>query len=171
VLIRAGQQLVEAFTIRPDYMQDVEPAPEEVNFADRGLALTRRFLALKIWLSINVLGLSWFRSLVAHSCRLAELAQILLEQSPRFEILCPRRLSIVCFRWRPDHEQDQEKLDRLNLALIEGVRRSGRAFLSSTRLRGRVAIRLCFVNWRTTSADVEEVIRLLERIGEQLSRE
>jgi glutamate/tyrosine decarboxylase-like PLP-dependent enzyme len=157
-------------------MQDVEPAPEEVNFADRGLALTRRFRALKIWLSVKVLGVNWFRSLIARSCRLAELAQGLLEQSPVFEILSPRQLSIVCFRYvprrlRPDHEQHQPLLDRLNLALIERLRLSGRAFLSSTRLHGRVAVRLCFVNWRTTSADVEEVVRLLVEMGEKLSAE
>jgi aromatic-L-amino-acid decarboxylase len=119
------------------------------------------------------LGIHWFRDLVARSCRLAELAQGLLEQSPRFEILCRRQLSIVCFRYVPakfraDNAANQQTLDRLNLALIEGVRASGRAFLSSTRLHGRVAVRLCFVNWRTTAADVEEVVRLVEKVGEQL---
>ena len=173
VLIRDGPRLAQTFTLRPDYMQDVEPAPEEVNFADRGLALTRRFRALKIWLSVKVLGIAWFRDLIARGCRLAELAQGFLEQSPRFEILSPRQLSIVCFRYvpaelRPDNEEDQPALDRLNLALIDAVRASGRAFLSSTRLHGRVAVRLCFVNWRTTAADVEEVVRLVERVGEQL---
>jgi glutamate/tyrosine decarboxylase-like PLP-dependent enzyme len=173
VLIREGRQLAETFTIRPEYMQDVEPAPEEVNFADRGLALTRRFRALKIWFSIKVLGVSWFRNLVGHGCRLAELAQVLLERCPGFEILCPRQLSIVCFRYVPAgfraiDEEDRERLDRLNLAIIDAVRSSGRAFLSSTRLHDRVALRICFVNWRTTAADVEEVVRLLGEVGQRL---
>jgi glutamate/tyrosine decarboxylase-like PLP-dependent enzyme len=173
VLIREGRRLAQTFTMRPDYMQDVEPAPEEVNFADRGLALTRRFRALKLWFSIKVLGVAWFRSLVAHGCRLAELSQALLEQSPGFEIISPRQLSIVCFRYVPPNfqpagEGDQEQLDRLNLAIIEKVTLTGRAFLSSTRLHGRVALRLCFVNWRTTAADVEEVVRLLREVGERL---
>jgi aromatic-L-amino-acid decarboxylase len=170
VLIREGRRLAETFTLRPDYMQDVEPTAGEVNFADYGLALTRRFRALKIWLSVKVLGLGWFRSLVAHGCRLAELAQGILEQSPRFEILSPRQLSIVCFRYVPAGIRlDPKSLDRLNLALIERVRVSGRAFLSSTRLHGRVAVRLCFVNWRTTTADVDEVVQLLEAAGAQLA--
>ena len=54
----------QAFALRPEYMQDVEPAEDEVNFADRGIALTRRFRALKVWLSVKVLGLGWFRRLV-----------------------------------------------------------------------------------------------------------
>jgi aromatic-L-amino-acid decarboxylase len=171
VLIRDGARLTETFTLRPDYMQDVEPASGEVNFADRGLALTRRFRALKIWLSVKVLGVSWFRNLIARSCRLAEFAQLLLEQSPRFEILSPRRLSIICFRYVPAGFQGNEDtaLDRLNLALVERLRLSGRAFLSSTRLAGRVAVRFCFVNWRTTAADVEEVVPLMGELGERLS--
>jgi glutamate/tyrosine decarboxylase-like PLP-dependent enzyme len=169
VLIKEGEGLAETFTLRPDYMQDVEPATGEVNFADRGLALTRRFRALKIWLSIKVLGLEWFRNLIARSCRLAEFAQILLEQSPQFEIVSPRQLSIVCFRYVRDEKQDPGGLDQLNLALIERVRSSERAFLSSTRLHGRVAVRLCCVNWRTTAADVEEVVQLLTDLGNQLN--
>jgi glutamate/tyrosine decarboxylase-like PLP-dependent enzyme len=166
VLIREGRRLADAFAYRPDYMQDVVPGETEVNFSDWGLALTRRFRALKIWLSVKVLGLGWFRALVERSCRLADLAQGLLEQSPRFEILCPRQLSIVCFRYRPTAEIGEADLDRLNLDLTEGLRLTGRAFLSTTRLRGRVALRMCFVNWRTTAADVEEVVgRLLDIAG------
>jgi glutamate/tyrosine decarboxylase-like PLP-dependent enzyme len=174
VLVRDGKLLGRTFALRPDYMQDVEPAADEINFADYGLALTRRFRALKIWLSVKALGVGWFRALVAHCCRLAELSQALLERSPVFEVLAPRQLSIVCFRYVPAGfrgrtPQDEEYLDRLNLELLERLRATGKAFLSSTRLRGRVALRLCFVNWRTTAADVEEVLQLLRAIGATIS--
>jgi glutamate/tyrosine decarboxylase-like PLP-dependent enzyme len=188
LLVRDGRALVRTFGLRPDYMQDVQPAGDEVNFADHGLALTRRFRALKIWLSLKVLGVGWFRELVTRSCQLAELAQAMLEREAVFEILSPRRLSIVCFRFVPrrgqetraQHEEthaqqqgrwgdEEADFDKLNLALIDAVRATGRAFLSSTRLRGRVAIRMCFVNWRTTTADVAEVVALLKTLGNELA--
>jgi aromatic-L-amino-acid decarboxylase len=174
LLVRDGRRLADTFALRPDYMQDVEPGAGEVNFADHGIALTRRFRALKIWLSVKVLGVRWFRDLAKRCCRLADFAQALLEQSGCFEVLCPRQLSIVCFRYAPANlrvgdSAGEQELDRLNLALVEGLRATGRAFLSSTRLDGRVALRFCFVNWRTTAADVEEVVRLLTEIGTQLS--
>jgi glutamate/tyrosine decarboxylase-like PLP-dependent enzyme len=174
VLVRQPGLLARAFTLRPDYMKDVEPAQDEVNFADRSLALTRRFRALKIWMSIKTLGVDWYRSLVRHSCRLAEFAELLLRVHGSFEVLCERRLSIVCFRFRPPSmrvttERDEERVDELNLKLLDALRASGKAFISSTRLRGRVALRLCFVNWRTTAADVEAVIGLLAEIGESLT--
>ena len=54
-------------------------------------------------------------------------------------------------------------------ALVEALRQTERAFLSSTRLGGRVAVRFCFINWRTTAADVEEVVTLLVRLGGELA--
>src|SRR5262249_35685743 len=156
-----------------DYMQDVEPASDEINFADQGLALTRRFRALKIWFSIKVLGLDWFRQLVARSCRLADYAQLLLEKSPAFRILSPRRLSVVCFQYVTPMSQsvrgyDEEPLNQLNLTIVDAARESGKAFPSSTRLNGRVALRLCFVSWRTTSSDVEVAVQLLQSLGDRL---
>jgi aromatic-L-amino-acid/L-tryptophan decarboxylase len=157
LLVREGKRLPETFAIRPEYMQDVEPAGDEVNFADQGLALTRRFRALKIWVSVKVLGVAWFRALAEHCCRLAEFAEALLRRSAVFEVMSLQQLSIVCFRHVPAGfiartEEDERQLDALNLRLIEELRATRRAFISSTRLRQRVALRFCFVNWRTTAA-------------------
>ncbi|MFN4259261.1 MAG: pyridoxal phosphate-dependent decarboxylase family protein [Gemmataceae bacterium] len=169
VLTRHGPLLGETFALRPDYMQDVAPGDQEINFCDHGIALTRRFRALKIWFSMQVLGVGWFRRLVEHCRDLAELAQRLLRQSPVFEVLGPRHLSIVCFRYAPPGQSsDMEFLNRLNLALVEALRATGQAFISSTRLGERVALRFCFINWRTTARDVEEVIELLAELGAKL---
>jgi len=175
LLVRDGALLPATFGMRPDYMQDVQPDQDEVNFADRGLGLTRRFRALKIWLALQTLGLGWHRQLIQHCCRLAELAQGLLRQVPEMEILSPRRLSVLCFRYAPRGSGKQpgreQHLDRLNLALIDALRATGKAFLASTRLNGRVALRFCFVNWRTTTADVEQVVGLLQQEAERCFRE
>jgi aromatic-L-amino-acid/L-tryptophan decarboxylase len=174
ILVRDGALLPQAFAQHPEYLQDVGAGEDEVNFADRGLALTRRFRALKIWLSLKVLGVAWFRRLIRHCCLLADLGEELLVRAGTFEILSKRQLSIVCFRFAPQvmpgrTRHRPEDLDLLNLELVEELRRTGRAFISSTRLHGRVALRFCFVNWRTRAADVEEVVALLSRLGAQLA--
>ncbi len=163
VLVRNGKLLPETFATRPDYLQDVTPREDEINYADYGIALTRRFRALKIWLSVRMLGLDWFRQLVQHSCDLAQYAQAKLEQTEHFEILCPRRLSILCFRHMSPKSADVEAE---NIRLLEKLRETGRVFLSSTRLNGVFAIRMCFVNWRTTAADVDEIVELLVKLAE-----
>lgn len=162
VLVRNGARLPETFATRPDYLQDVAPRDGEINYADHGIALTRRFRALKIWLSVRMLGLDWFRQLVQHCCDLAQYAEMKLEQTGQFEILCPHRLSIVCFR----HVSPKlENVEAANIRLLENLRDTGRAFLSSTRLNGKFAIRMCFVNWRTTAADVDEIVELLVKLA------
>jgi aromatic-L-amino-acid/L-tryptophan decarboxylase len=169
LLVRDGRRLADTFALRPDYMQDVAPQDDEINFADHGIALTRRFKALKIWLSIQVLGLGWFRRLVEHCCGLAAYAEAKLRSMSNFEIVNPRELSIVAFRYVPEGGGlDRAGLDRLNLALVEALLATGRAFVSSTRLHGRVALRFCFVNWRTTACDVDEVLALLTELGQSL---
>jgi aromatic-L-amino-acid decarboxylase len=170
LLVRRGELLARTFMMRPEYMQDVIPDEDEVNFCDLGIALTRRFRALKIWFSIKLLGIAWFRRLIEHAIALAEYAQALLEQSGRFEITSRRKLSVVCFRYLPPRRPPAQRIDALQLEIAEELLRTGRAFLSTTRLNGQSTLRLCFVNWRTTAADVEEVVGLLGEIGERLER-
>jgi glutamate/tyrosine decarboxylase-like PLP-dependent enzyme len=160
LLVRDGQRLDATFTMRPDYLQDAEPHAGEVNFSDRGIALTRRFRALKVWVSVQMLGEQWFRGLIERCCRLARFAEEALIAAGKFEILHPPRLSIVCFRLRPPGTSEEE-LDAVNEQVARRLRESGRAFLSSTKIHGRYALRMCFVNWRTTSGDVLEVIESL----------
>ena len=57
---------------------------------------------------------------------------------------------------------------QLAFVLASELRATGRAFISSTRIRGRVVLRFCFVNWRTTAADVEEIVVLLNRLASEL---
>jgi glutamate/tyrosine decarboxylase-like PLP-dependent enzyme len=169
VLIRDGHLLKQTFSQRPAYLQDVEPSEDEVNFADCGIALTRRFRALKIWISVQTLGLGWFRQLIERCCLLADYAEARLRQSPAFEIVHSRQLSIVVFRAvQSPGSRDEAALDALNLALVEKLLATGRGFLSSTKLNGRVALRFCFVNWRTTAGDVDEIIDLLEAMAAPL---
>jgi glutamate/tyrosine decarboxylase-like PLP-dependent enzyme len=159
VLVRDGRRLEATFTQHADFLCDVAARSGEVNFADRSLALTRRFRALKVWLSVQVLGLGWFRKLVGRCFRLAEYAELALTAAG-FRVVAPRQLGVVCFRHEPPGLSG-EALDRHNLAVNDAVNATGRAALSSTRVGGRATLRMCFVNWRTTAADVDEVVGLL----------
>jgi glutamate/tyrosine decarboxylase-like PLP-dependent enzyme len=168
LLVRDGAALTKTFAMQPEYLQDVQAGEDEVDFAQRGIALTRRFRALKIWLSVQVLGMGWFRRLIEHCFNLAEYAQRRLEQVGGFELLTQRQLSVVCFRCNPAGWVGD--LDALNRAICAEAVRTGRVFLATTRVRGVVAQRFCFVNWRTTADDVDEVIALLADIAQRMRR-
>jgi aromatic-L-amino-acid/L-tryptophan decarboxylase len=162
VLVRDSQWLRETFHILPEYLKDIERAEEEVNFCDYGVQLTRYSRALKLWMSLKVFGLEAFRQTIAHGIEQAELAEQVLRSSPCWQVVTPAQLGIVTFRYIvPD--RSPEEIDALNLTLMEKLIASGFAMLSSTMLRGRVVLRLCTINPRTTEADIRETIQRLER--------
>jgi aromatic-L-amino-acid/L-tryptophan decarboxylase len=129
VLVRDGRRLQEAFTINPDYLADYKS--EEVNFADRGVQLTRAARALKIWLSINYFGLDAFRQAIDRAIDLARRAEEQIQASPTLELLSPASLGIVCFRRRFDGVEDEDSLGQLNAELVYGFEATGRGLLSS----------------------------------------
>src|SRR5215831_4620364 len=76
VLIRDGAQLERTFAIHPDYLDVYEANGDgEVNFADRGLQLSRGFRALKVWVSVQTFGMAAFRTAIQRSLELAEFAE------------------------------------------------------------------------------------------------
>src|SRR4051812_13628046 len=156
VLVRDGWRLREAFTINPDYLADYKS--EEVNFADLGLQLTRGARALKIWLSINHFGLDAFRQAVDRAIDLAHAAEQRVRESEALELMSPASLGIVCFRRRFDGVDDEDTLAQLNSELVHGFETTGRGLLSSTKLHGRYAIRLCVMNHTSGPADVEAAL-------------
>jgi len=163
LLVRRAELLHRAFHIIADYLQDTAVAGAEVNFADRGIQLTRSARALKIWISLQYFGVDTFRRAIDRALDLALHAQRIIEAMPQLELLSPAALSIVCFRRRlpvegPDAEAD---LERVNAALVQRLAQSGVGMISSTRVAGRYALRLCIMNHRSRAEDVERVLRWL----------
>jgi aromatic-L-amino-acid/L-tryptophan decarboxylase len=162
LLVRAGRRLREAFRIQPDYLKDTEAGELEVNFSDLGVQLSRMSRALKLWMSLNYFGVDAFRAGINRSIDLALLAQARIEASGQLELLTPAKLGVVCFRRRFDG-MDEDRLERLNRRLVEGLAASGQGLVSSTRLHGRFALRMCVLNHTSGPADVERVLDWLER--------
>jgi aromatic-L-amino-acid/L-tryptophan decarboxylase len=159
LLVRRPELLEDAFRMRPAYLQDTTDRPEEINLADRGLQQTRAFRALKVWMSVMGYGLDAFRAAIDTCLDLALHVEQRVAASDRFELLTPAQLSIVCFRRTAPTEVEAEAL---NAALVEGLLASGEGFVSSTRVDGRYALRICLVNHSTTREDVDRVLDWLE---------
>lgn len=162
VLVRDGVRLRRAFEMTPDYLKDAVVADGEVNFADRGLQLSRMARAFKIWTSIRYFGLDAFRATINRALDLALEAQRVIEASEHFELLLPTHLGIVCFRRRFAGVDDETRLDAMNAALVHALDESGFGLVSSTRLKGRYAIRLCVLNHTSGLREVRDVLSWLE---------
>jgi glutamate/tyrosine decarboxylase-like PLP-dependent enzyme len=70
-------------------------------------------------------------------------------------------LSVVTFRLRSPGGD----ADAANLALTEAIQRDGRIYLSSTRLDGRVTLRLAILNARTHRADVDLAVEVIAELA------
>jgi CRP-like cAMP-binding protein len=156
--VRDAHALHRAFQITPDYLKDVESSEQDANFSDLGLQLTRMCRAVKVWLSLKYFGVDAFRQAIDHSLDLARLAQRRIEASEELELLNPASLGIVCFRRRCEDTAEEDRLATLNAALVGELAASGLGLISSTRLKGRYALRLCVLNHTTRAQDVAQVL-------------
>jgi aromatic-L-amino-acid decarboxylase len=156
LLVRDRRRLRDAFSIMPDYLSDATGG--EVDFADLGLQLTRSWRALKVWLSVSYFGLAAFRRAIDNAMDLAAETQRRIEGTPELELLSPASLGIVAFRRRGEPGEDEATVAQRNAGLAAGLEAAGAGFVSSTRLRGRYAVRMCILNHSTSAEDVERVL-------------
>jgi aromatic-L-amino-acid decarboxylase len=162
LLVRDPATLTAAFRIAPEYLKDVQPGDEEVNFADRGEQLTRYSRALKVWLSVNYFGTDSIGCAIEEAMERARILERLVRSSPDFEILSPAQFGIVCFRATP-RGTAEAALDSLNERINARVVAEGRFLISSTRLRNAFSLRMCTLGFRTTSDDIHELFASIRR--------
>lgn len=162
LMARDPSRLADAFRISPEYLRDVEPGEEEVNFADRGVQLTRYSRALKIWVSVQYFGTEMIAAAIKDAMDRARLLESLVDEAQDFEILSPAQFGIVCFRAKPASVDDAE-LDSLNEKINARVVAGGRFLISSTRLNGKFSLRMCTLGYRTTSDDIRNLFGTIQR--------
>lgn len=156
LLVRHPGALADTFRITPPYLEDGHGAGA-ADFSNMGMQLSRSSRALKVWMSVSHLGLDAFRDAIDESMSLARHAQSRIQDDGRFELLSPAHLSVVCFR-RVAPGLDDAGLEELNAGLVAELAASGLGLVSSTRLGGTYAIRMCVFNHSTTRHDVDAVL-------------
>jgi glutamate/tyrosine decarboxylase-like PLP-dependent enzyme len=151
---------------------------EAFAFWNYGPELSRRFRALKIWLTLRYYGVRRIASTISEDCALADYLGEQVESADDFELLASPELSICCFRYLPSEfrmrlkssDQDQRgdlqaELDQVNTQIMNAVQRGGRAYLSSATIDGKFALRACITNFRTTRADIDETLEIIRETG------
>jgi len=167
--VREPGRLAAAFRRPAEYLvQDAEsPLLGPPGFNDRGPELSRAFKALKVWMGLKVHGRRAYAERVRRDCALAQFLAQEVDRRPVFERLAPVGLSIVNFRCRPDG-MSERRLDALNRQVVNRLVAGGGFMLAPTVLRGRVSMRVCIVNFRTTETDLLALLDETERCVQQL---
>jgi glutamate/tyrosine decarboxylase-like PLP-dependent enzyme len=170
LIARDPARLRHAFRIMPEYLQDVAGL-EQINFADYGEQLTRYSRALKVWVSVRYFGVAAIRQAIERGMAVTRHFESLLRDQPLLELLSPAQFGVVCFRVRPPGLAEPRELDRLNEAVLARVVHRGRYFISSTKLRGAYALRICVLGFRTMEAEMEGVAREVVDAYAEIARE
>jgi aromatic-L-amino-acid/L-tryptophan decarboxylase len=178
ILYRDPEAAHAAFAQEAEYTRVIaQEADEAFAFWDYGPELSRRFRALKVWMTIKGVGIRALGEAIEKDLACARHFEQLVRASDDFEMLAPVELSIFCFRYLPvrlkralvgaDESRRRKinnELDSLNERLLVELQRDGSSYLSNALVRGRFALRGCVMNYRTTLHDMEILLSDLRRV-------
>ena len=194
LMVRDGSTLGQAFGgRRPEYYRaghapasgdgtrphstaaddDGHGSADQLNFWRLGFEGTRRWRALKLWLSWKHVGSNGFGRLVAANVDLARYLAERIAASDDFEALpALPELSVVCFRHLPAGRPAPGpgtpaaiELDAHQDRLQRALEASGEGWVSTTRLRGATYLRAGILNTQSTADDIDDLLDILRRLA------
>ena len=169
LLVKDSSWLSGTFSEKPEYLRDIEGNESEINFYDYGIQLTRRFRALKFYMSIKTFGLEAFKKAITYNIDLADKTEEILRKSTDWEIVSPATLAIINFRYNPlDKNLSEKELDTLNQEISTRVVDSKEAFLVTTILQNQVVIRMCLINPRTTLKHIQDTLKECDNFAKEI---
>jgi len=171
--VRRPEALRRVFSLVPEYLHgdSARAGPSMPDYMDYGIQLGRRFRALKAWFVIRAFGREGLAARIREACRLARLFADWVNADDCFELLTPVVMAVVCFRARTlgdgaSGNLPDDALDALNEKLLARINATGEAYLTHTRLHGRLTLRVAVGNVLTTE---RHLARAWELVCEQLA--
>jgi glutamate/tyrosine decarboxylase-like PLP-dependent enzyme len=177
VLVRERERLRRAFSITAPYLRsETEAADRGIDFLEYGPQMSRSFRALKVWMVLRHFGVSGLRRMLAKNIALAHHLHDLVRTHPDFEVLHEPLLYLYCFRYVPHELRGREgeakiarAVDQINREIAEAVQRSGVAFVTTTRIGGKVALRMSICSQRTLQDDIDVTFDALAHEGRAIA--
>lgn len=161
--VRDRKALTESLTIAPEYLRNQASASGSVvDFRDWHVPLGRRFRSLKLWCVIRMFGVDGLQAMIRKHVALTSQFSEWLREDERFEIAAPPALNLVCFRLKAGDAANEQLLNALN--------RSGKLFLSHTKLNGKFTLRMCIGQTYTEERHVRAAWKAIQKQAESITR-
>jgi aromatic-L-amino-acid decarboxylase len=146
--------LLSALSVLPEYLRNAATESGAViDYRDWQVPLGRRFRALKLWFVLRSFGAEGLRAHIRSGVALAQQLASWVDADPAFELAAPVPLSLVCLRHRGG--------DDVNQRILDAVNGSGEAYLTHTRLDGRLTLRVSIGQAATGEQHVARVWSLI----------
>ena len=132
---------------------------------------TRRFNSLKIWMALKFMGRVGYATVIERQIELTQYLADRLAALPEFETVSPVETAVCCFRFLPPSAAnlDGPEQDRLQQKLQQTIERSGEAWITTTVLNGRRALRVNINSFLTERRHIDDLLELLERVSRELA--
>jgi len=169
VLVKHREAHKKTFSLIPEYLAKNTRglASGEDWFSEYGLQLSRRFRALKVWMSLKEHGVKRFGRMIDKNIVQAHYLGQLIDENDVLELVAPIGLDIVCFRYNPGGKS-LEALNALNKEIKLQLEERAIAMPGYTTLDGVYCIRIAISNHRTTNADIDDLVYHVIAIGQEL---
>ncbi|KAL5562024.1 hypothetical protein UlMin_031771 [Ulmus minor] len=139
--IKDRNALVQSLSTYPEFLKNkASQANMVVDYKDWQIPLGRRFRSLKLWMVLRLYGLENLQNYIRNHINLAKHFEELVAQDRRFEIVTPRKFSLVCFRLLHP-SKDEALATKLNHDLLDTVNSTGTIYISHTVLSGKYILR------------------------------
>jgi len=175
VLVRGGGRILRAaFDITPEYLSEERGGADvEYDFFRYGQLGTRRFNALKIWMALKFMGTRGYARIIERQIELTQHLARRLDELQGFARVGEIETAVCCFRFLPEEvrAQDVAKQDALQQKLQQCLERSREAWISTTVLKGRRALRVNVNSFLTERRHIDDLVELLRRESAKLSEE
>jgi aromatic-L-amino-acid decarboxylase len=156
--------LIHTLSVLPEYLRNqASESGAVIDYRDWQVPLGRRFRSLKLWFVIRHYGVEGLRYHVRRHVELAQKFARWVQADTRFELTVPPPMNLVCFRHLGGDGINQEIMDRLN--------RSGKLYLTHTKLRDHLTLRMCIGQTHTEERHVKQAWELIQETASELEKQ
>jgi glutamate/tyrosine decarboxylase-like PLP-dependent enzyme len=173
VLVRDGGRILrDAFDITPEYLNEDRGGTDvEFDFFRYGQMGTRRFSSLKLWMALKFMGRSGYAAVIERQIELTEYLAARIGELADFEQVSPVETAVCCFKFLPANAANAAGVeqDRLQQAMQQTIERGGEAWITTTVLNGRRALRVNINSFLTRRRHIDDLVDLLVRTGKSVA--
>jgi aromatic-L-amino-acid decarboxylase len=157
-----GRVLRDSFDMTPEYLsEDRGGVDVEFDFFRYGQMGTRRFNSLKLWMAIKFMGREGYAKTVEHQIELTKYLAQKIDELKDFERVGEVETAVCCFRLAGAEDRLQQRLQQI-------IERSGEAWLTTTVLHGRRALRVNINSFLTEQQHIDDLVTLLKRSASEI---
>jgi len=167
--VKDKELLIKTFSVNPEYLK-TKSAGKVNDYRDWGIPLGRRFRALKLWFVIRSFGVNGLIEKIRYHISLAQKFESWINSDGHFEMVTPRTLNLVCFRYKPSELKDTAILNKINEQLLHELNATGLIYLSHTKLGEIYTLRMVTGQTHVTENHIVKAWELIKKTVKSIHR-